>query len=209
MTNRPSADEPAAVTSDLFEAVYGDDDAVVRLLRAGAPAGSTDEDGRTALYAAAVDNEAGIVRLLLAAGADPDRACGPDDGDLPLCAAAAVWGHTQAVRALLAAGASPDRRELLGFTPMIWAVGQGRTETVEALLEYGADPDLPGPGDEPPLVLASRRGSPSAVRALLRHGAGSRAETLQQALEEARRYTGWRWPCAGWCPATTRRVSGP
>ncbi|MGW0774229.1 ankyrin repeat domain-containing protein [Streptomyces sp. NPDC002835] len=188
MTNRPFADEPAARTSDLFEAVYGgEEDAVVRLLRAGAPAESIDEDGLTALYAAAVGNQPGIVRLLLAAGADPDRPCGPDDGDLPLCAAA-VWGHTQAVRALLAAGASPDRPELLGFTPLVWAVRQGRTETVEALLEYGADPDLPGPGDEPPLVLASRRGSPSTVRALLRHGAGARAETLEQALEEAR---GW------------------
>jgi hypothetical protein len=44
MTNRPSVDEPAA-RDELFEAVYaGDDDAVVRLLRAGAPAESTDED---------------------------------------------------------------------------------------------------------------------------------------------------------------------
>jgi hypothetical protein len=45
MTNRPSVDEPAA-RDELFEAVYAgdDDDAVVRLLRAGAPAESTDED---------------------------------------------------------------------------------------------------------------------------------------------------------------------
>ncbi|MET9425083.1 ankyrin repeat domain-containing protein [Streptomyces sp. NPDC006540] len=188
MTNQPAAQEPAAAARELFEAFYNsDDDAVVRLLRAGTDPQSTDEDGRTALYLAATSNEAGIVRLLLAAGADPDRACGPEDGDLPLCGAA-VWGHTEAVRALLAAGAAPDRRELLGFTPMIWAVGQGRTETVEALLEYGADPDLPGPAGEAPLVLAARRGSPSTVRALLRHGAGARAETLEEALEEARRW---------------------
>ncbi|MEU1894680.1 ankyrin repeat domain-containing protein [Streptomyces pristinaespiralis] len=186
MTNQPAANESAA--AELFEAFCdSDDDAVVRLLRAGTDPETTDEDGRTALYLAATGNEAGIVRLLLAAGADPDRACGPEDGDLPLCGAA-VWGHTEAVRALLAAGATPDRRELLGFTPMIWAVGQGRTETVEALLEYGADPDLPGPAGEAPLVIAARRGSPSTVRALLRHGAGSRAETLEEALEEARRW---------------------
>ncbi|MGW7359880.1 hypothetical protein ACWGI0_25415 [Streptomyces sp. NPDC054802] len=36
MTNRPSADEPAA-RDELCEAVYAGDDAVVRLLRAGAP----------------------------------------------------------------------------------------------------------------------------------------------------------------------------
>jgi hypothetical protein len=44
MTNRPSVDEPTA-RDELFKAVYaGDDAAVVRLLRAGAPAESTDED---------------------------------------------------------------------------------------------------------------------------------------------------------------------
>ncbi|MEU0083824.1 ankyrin repeat domain-containing protein [Streptomyces sp. NPDC006274] len=98
-------------------------------MRAGAPAESTGEDGRTALYAAAGE-EPGIVRALLAAGADPDRPCGPDGDGLPLCAAA-VWGHTRAVRALLAAGAAPDRPEPLGLIPMVRAVRQGRTETVE------------------------------------------------------------------------------
>ncbi|WP_308307504.1 ankyrin repeat domain-containing protein [Streptomyces sp. ISL-10] len=156
---------------------------MVRLLRAGVPADTVDEDGQTPLYLAAVEGETGIVRLLLAAGADPDRACGPENDDLPLCGAA-VGGHTGVVRALLAAGATPDRRELLGFTALTWAVGQGHAETAEALLEHGADPDLTCPSGEPPLVVAARRGSPSTVRALLRHGASARAE----ALEEARRW---------------------
>jgi hypothetical protein len=84
MANRPSADAPAA-----RDELFGDDDAVVRLLRADAPAESTDEDGLTALHAAATGDEPGIVRLPLAVGADPGLP-GPDDGDLPLCAAA-VW----------------------------------------------------------------------------------------------------------------------
>lgn len=168
----------------LFAAVYdGDDDAVVRLLRAGVPAETVDEDRQTPLYLAAVAGDAGIVRLLLAAGADPDRASGPERDDLPLCGAA-VGGHTEVVRALLAAGAAPDRRELLGFTALTWAVGQGHAGTAEALLERGADPDLACPSGEPPLVVAARRGSPSTVRALLRHGASARAE----ALTEARRW---------------------
>lgn len=179
-------DDPAAGPQTLFEAAYdGEDDAVVRLLRSGVPAEATDDEGETALYRASVQNRPGMVRLLLAAGADPDRASGPERGDLPLCGAA-VGGHTEVVEALLSAGATPDLREALEFTAMTWAVRQGHADTVEALLEHGADPDLPGPGRgmEPPLVLAARRGSTETVRTLLRHGASARRE----ALEEARRW---------------------
>lgn len=169
----------------LFEAVRkGDEDEVVRLLRAGVGAGSVDDEGRTALYHAALADRPGIVRLLLASGADPDLLCGPDADDLPLCAAA-VGGHTAAVRALLAAGARPDRQEGFGFTAMAWATQLGHTGVVEALLEYGADPNL-AHGDVPPLVLAARRGSLGSVQALLRHGATDRSE----ALAEARRWLG-------------------
>lgn len=186
MTNERTAGSDGA-RDELFSAVYeGRDDAVVTLLRSGVPAEATDQDGQSALYAAAVSDEPGVVRLLLAAGADPERASGSDGGDLPLCGAA-CGGHTEVVLALLAAGARPDRREAYGFTALAWAVGQGHADTVEALLAHGADPDLPGPGGgapdgEPPLVTAARRGSPSTVRALLRHGAGAREEALAEAL---------------------------
>ncbi|GAA3370198.1 hypothetical protein GCM10020367_15870 [Streptomyces sannanensis] len=172
-------------TTDLFEAVReGDTDAVVRLLRAGVPAEATDEDGQTALYLAAVEGETGIVRLLLAAGADPDRAGGVDATQLPLCAAA-CWGHDETVRALLAAGARPDLREEFGVTALTWAVREGHAGVIDSLLALGgADPDLPGPGGEPPLVLAARRGSPSCVRTMLDNG----ARGLEEALTEARRW---------------------
>ncbi|MER7107288.1 HEAT repeat domain-containing protein [Streptomyces sp. NPDC000229] len=173
---------------DLFEAVHGgDEDAVVRLLRAGVPAEAADGLGATALYLASVSDHVGIVRLLLAAGADPGRGSGERGGDLPLCGAA-CGGHTGVVRALLAAGARPDQREEFGFTALAWAVRQGFADTVEALLEYGADPGLPGPapGEEVPLVAAARRGSPSVVRALLARGAPG----LEDALGEALRWAG-------------------
>ncbi|WP_406403281.1 ankyrin repeat domain-containing protein [Streptomyces sp. NBC_00879] len=176
--------EPTAGAREMFEAVYsGAQDAVVALLRAKVPADLTDTEGQTPLYRAAVSDEAGIVRLLLAAGADPGRGSGPEGGDLPLCGAA-VGGHTEVVRALLAAGARPDQPEAYGFTALRWAVTLGHAATAEALLEYGADPDLEGPGGERPLVLAARRGSPSTVRALLRHG----AKAKEAALAEARQW---------------------
>ncbi|MEU5436946.1 ankyrin repeat domain-containing protein [Streptomyces sp. NPDC020719] len=166
---------------DLFEAVLaGDDDAVMRALRSGTTAEHTDAEGMTALYLAAVENRPGAVRLLLAAGADPERASGPDAADLPLCGAA-CGGHTEVVRSLLAAGARPDLREGFGFTAMTWAVRLGHAATAEALLAAGADPSLPAPTGEPPLVLAARRGSLPTVRALLRHGAPARREALTEA----------------------------
>ncbi|GAA2952793.1 MULTISPECIES: ankyrin repeat domain-containing protein [Streptomyces] len=174
--------EPAGDAHSLFEALYEGDSAVVRALRAGASAEARDEDGTSALYLASVQDLPGTVRLLLAAGADPDRPSGPDEGDLPLCGAA-CGGHTEVVEALLAAGADPDLREDLGFTALRWAAGLGHARIAELLLDQGADPGLPGPRDEPPLVVAARRGSLPTVRVLLRH----RAPGLAQALETARR----------------------
>ncbi|MFJ3819702.1 ankyrin repeat domain-containing protein [Streptomyces nodosus] len=157
-----------------------DEDAVGRLLRGGASAESVDEDGRSALYLAAVGGAVGVVRLLLAAGAGPDRLS--EGAEAPLCGAA-CWGHAEVVRALLAAGAAPDLEEESGFRALTWAVRGGQVEVVEALLAAGAHPGLPGPGGELPLVAAARRGSPGCVRALLAHGARGR----QEAYAEARR----------------------
>ncbi|MEE1754994.1 ankyrin repeat domain-containing protein [Streptomyces sp. SP18CS02] len=176
--------DPTTRGQELSEAVHsGDADAVVRLLRAGVPAEAADAEGRTALHLAASGDDPAIVRLLLAAGADPGRGSGEDGDELPLCGAA-CWGRTEVVRALLAAGAPADQKEGGGFTALTWAVLNGFADTVAALLEYGADPSLPGPSGEPPLVTAARRGSPSVVRALLAHGAAGRRE----ALAEARRW---------------------
>ncbi|MFF3318906.1 ankyrin repeat domain-containing protein [Streptomyces sp. NPDC003035] len=170
--------------STLFDAIHEGDDAVVRALRAGAsPEG--DDEGETPLYRAALTNEPGIVRLLLAAGADPARGSGEEAGDLPLCGAA-CGGHAEVVRALLAGGARADQAEAYGFTALDWAVRLGHAETVRILLEHGADPGRPGPDGRPPLVAAARRGSTGSVRALLEHGAGP----VEDALREARRWIG-------------------
>ncbi|MEU9706290.1 ankyrin repeat domain-containing protein [Streptomyces sp. NPDC047981] len=171
--------------STLFEAIHEGADAVVRALRAGASPETADEEGETALYRAAVANEPGVVRLLLAAGADPGRAGGAEAGDLPLCGAA-CGGHAEVVRALLAAGAVADQPEAYGFTALDWAVRLGHAETVRVLLEHGAAPSRPGPDGLPPLVAAARRGSTASVRALLEFGAGP----AEDALREARRWIG-------------------
>ncbi|WP_329624055.1 ankyrin repeat domain-containing protein [Streptomyces sp. NBC_01255] len=171
--------------STLFDAIRaGDEDGAVRALRSGAdPEGR--EDGETALYRAAVGDEPGIVRVLLAAGADPGRRSGEEDSDLPLCGAA-CGGHAEVVRALLAGGAPADQEEEFGFTALAWALRLGHAGTARVLLEHGADPDRPGPDGFLPLVAAARRGSTACVRALLDHGAAA----PEAALREARRWIG-------------------
>ncbi|MBT2900340.1 ankyrin repeat domain-containing protein [Streptomyces sp. McG3] len=183
MTNEPIRDELR-----LFDALYEDENAVVRALRSGARAESSDEEGTTALYLASVQDRLEAVRLLLAGGADPNRASGPEASDLPLCGAA-CGGHTEVVEALLSAGARPDLREEFGFTALRWAVGLGHAPTVEVLLARGADPLLPGPRGEAMLVLAAQRGSRRTVQALLAHGAGAAGQesVVALALAEARR----------------------
>ncbi|MGW9038701.1 ankyrin repeat domain-containing protein, partial [Streptomyces sp. NPDC055721] len=171
--------------STLFDAIRaGDENGAVRALRSGAdPEGR--EDGETALYRAAVGDEAGIVRVLLAAGADPGRRSGEEESDLPLCGAA-CGGHAEVVRALLAGGAQADQEEEFGFTALAWALRLGHADTARVLLEHGADPDRPGPDGFLPLVAAARRGSAACVRALLDHGAAA----PEAALREARRWIG-------------------
>ncbi|WP_199180285.1 ankyrin repeat domain-containing protein [Verrucosispora sp. ts21] len=75
------------------------------------------------------------VRILLAAGADPNVESGRGDEGTPLTAAAA-WGHDDVVRELLAQGADPNLREDhgSGLSPLEWAVRNGNSET-QALLE--------------------------------------------------------------------------
>ncbi|WP_221327799.1 ankyrin repeat domain-containing protein [Actinoplanes sp. L3-i22] len=118
----------------LAAAGWGSAREVAALLRAGADPNLPAPGGSTPLYRASVQNRPEIVRLLAAAGADPDRESGTGDEGLPLTAAA-CWGHEAAVRELLAAGADPHRREDggSGRTAIEWAEAGGHLRTVEIL----------------------------------------------------------------------------
>ncbi|MFE7838505.1 ankyrin repeat domain-containing protein [Streptomyces sp. NPDC057474] len=125
----------------VLAAMFGDTAGVDALLRAGAPAETTDAEGTTPLYAASVHGAADTVRRLLAAGASPDIESGRGAEGTPLCGAA-CWGHTEAVRALLAHGADPNLREDhgTGGSPLDWAATGPHPETTALLLAAGARP---------------------------------------------------------------------
>jgi ankyrin repeat protein len=110
------------------------------LVARGAPVNALSQHGSTPLYTAVVQGELEIVRMLLEAGADPNKeSAGHTDGT-PLCAAAS-WGRTEVVRLLLWHGADPNLIERTGEVPMTalaWARRNHHAETVRLLLDNGA-----------------------------------------------------------------------
>lgn len=144
--DRAEVGENATVVDRLTAAILGSQiTRVASLLRRGAPVNAGDKYGTTPLYKAAVQGETEIVRMLLEAGADPNRESSGEDEGTPLCAAAS-WGHTEIVRLLLQHGADPNAIETPNKGPMTalkWAMRNGHHDVVAILVEAGADPFRP------------------------------------------------------------------
>jgi ankyrin repeat protein len=123
------------------------------LLENGADANYADPNtGETALHAAlCTASRPGCrmaVKVLIAAGADPNRATKPrvetggfmrdcrTKGETPLHRAAA-FGTEEVVQLLLDAGAAVDARDMNGDTPLGWASWYTRPDAVLRKLCYG------------------------------------------------------------------------
>ena len=140
----------------------------------------------------------GLVRVLLAAGADPNARiekrfprAGVFDNNwsaLPLVGAtplliAARGGDAEAMRVLLAHGADPHRETDRAVTPLMAAAGMGfnfersigteaeRLEAVELLWRLGVDLAAVNDRGETAMHGAARSGTTSVVRFLFEHGA--------------------------------------
>lgn len=169
------------------------------LLALGADANAPDAAGLTALHFAAQSGNTGLLKTLLAAGADAERRAG--DGQTPLgsalinahaeaarwlswprwplpgrrlhggdLSAAAAAGDHDAVARLLALGVPVDGVDAKGSTALIHACGQGRLDTVALLLANGADAGKPARGGVTPLWAALSQMHGEVLRALLAHG---------------------------------------
>lgn len=88
------------------------------------------------LHTAANTGQAGIIDMLLAAGAyiDPVDASGATPLHL-----AAKHGHEDAVRALLRGGTNTNARDHQNYTPLHLAVAGGHDAVVRTLISHGAD----------------------------------------------------------------------
>lgn len=196
----PRAAGEASADAVVLAAAGLDSAALQRLVDRGASPNSTDPGGRTALMACVEAMLYDNCRVLLRAGADPERkvagrtavgtavrrgshrlvdlllASGADpgrredNGDTPLHVAAAL-GREREARALLARGADGAARNRQGWTPLIVATRGGHLGVMEALLAAGADPDGAGRDAFRPLYWAVYRGNRKAAELLVRAGA--------------------------------------
>lgn len=144
------------------------------LLDAGADAnaapGPNDRDQRSALCIAATLSDLGLLRALIAHGADPSLAV---NGITALHAATrdSLHGRPDAVMTLLANGARPDRVDHDGNTPLHHAALSEDPTISAMLLDAGAPPDQVNREGLTALAIAARAGNEPVLRLLLERGA--------------------------------------
>jgi ankyrin repeat protein len=149
-------------------AAQGNTSETADLLLSGSDPDEADEDGWTALHAAAVFNHLQIVELLLQAGAAVDTRS--HDGFTPLLNAARA--EAPVVTALLIAGADPEAHEArLGWRPLGRFAEHANAPAVQLLLDAGAEVDARDFSGQTALMDAAEAGSAECVELLLRAGA--------------------------------------
>jgi hypothetical protein len=126
----------AAACADRPDSALG---AAARLLSAGHGVNDVGPDGGTPLISAVRHEALNALRVLLAAGADPDLEDSRGTGWSPL-EHAIHTRHQDALRLLLEAGADPNRRGRGGEVPLAMAAVEEDPIYVKLLLAHGADP---------------------------------------------------------------------
>ena len=126
------------------------------------------DGGITLLYSAARDGHEAVVRALVEAGADFNKA--KNDRTTPLFVAA-VNCHEAVVRVLIEAGVDVNKALSDGTSPLIMAVHNGFEAVVQALIEAGADVNKAEARGVTPLYIAAQNGFEAVLRALIEAGA--------------------------------------
>ncbi len=153
----------------LSESLDADDITEVRkLIEAGADVNVINKYGATPIYIASWKGFIDIVKLLLEARADVNKAI---KGVTPLFIASQE-GHNEVVKLLLEAKANVNKARISnGVTPLWKASWKGHTKVVKLLLEAGADVNKATTDGLNPLHIAFRSSNIEVVRILKEHEA--------------------------------------
>ncbi len=113
------------------------------LIAKGADVKHESKTGLTPLHLAAYSDQGKAMKLLIASGADPDRA-ETQYGNTPLHLAV-FKGYSGAAKILLDAGADKDKKNKAGLSPYMTAYFSGMDDIVGLLIHAGADSNLTYP----------------------------------------------------------------
>ena len=136
--NRISGEEEMAPL--MVAAEQGHIEIVRVLIQAGVDVNLPDRNNHTALHHAVMGNRPEIIKLLIASGAEPNRAGTAFPHNTPLMFAV-MQGRAKIARVLLEAGAEIDATDELGHSALVRANQFGKFQAVRWLLRYGADPN--------------------------------------------------------------------
>ncbi len=128
---------------------------------------ANDRLGWTALHRAVSHGNAGLTRLLLAAGVPVDA----EDRRGETALFFAIFQDTALLELLLTSGADPNHRNTLGDTPLFLAGDADACDQARMLLAAGADPSACNDLNQTALHAAAAGGSWRVVKALLEAGA--------------------------------------
>jgi ankyrin repeat protein len=164
----------------LHFAVARGDEAMVALLQTNrADLTLRNPLGESALDIAAILGKPGIVRQLIAAGANVNAVSSAQGDGTPLHLAT-LGGYREIVALLLEHGANPNVTANLsrsGVTPLMSAAALGNSEIASLLLKHKTDPNLTDSSGNTALLNAVQKQSPATVRALLAGGANPDTQT--------------------------------
>jgi ankyrin repeat protein len=140
------AEDSEGRTALIHACAAGQTESARRLLDAGADVDKEDtlspsyEGLWRPLHFASAMGQAGVVRLFLSRGVQPDQSWDRDEQSQPLYVAC-EYGHVEVVRLLLDAWADETKTNENGCTPFICAVLSGQLHVVRLLLDRGQDVD--------------------------------------------------------------------
>jgi ankyrin repeat protein len=165
----PSGSDALAIAA----AYRGTKESLQLLLNAGAevqpPAGTHSR--QSPLLLASMIGDLDNVKLLLAHGADPNKAPNTQ-ANTPL-AAAVTFGYADVCQTLITAGATATLKEATGINLLHWAAITNRPALIPLLVEAGASVNAVDDFGYTPLMYAATIdfGDAQTVKALLRSGA--------------------------------------